>query len=150
MTRQKHLFCMFLMLVMLLIGCNSDNTDVIVENIADSAIILGFGEILERAPELWVEQTEYGSYAHMGYSDEYPERLEQVALTFERHKIALVLPKDMGDSYFYDDESNSLILYNEDKSKIVFLYVSEFLQDAEMKKIYDEELLNAVLGFDGF
>lgn len=103
----------------------------------------------EPEPEIIVIETDFGSYTRLGENTDHPEELEDVEINVNDTIIQLSLPKDMGASFHFDADMNSLFIFNEDKSKIGFIYFSDFLQTETHKVAYDAETFANVIAFDG-
>lgn len=103
----------------------------------------------EPEPEIIVIETDFGSYTRLEANTDHPEELEDVEINVNDTIIQLSLPKDMGASFHFDADMNSLFIFNEDKSKMGFIYFSDFLQAETHKVAYDAETFANVIAFDG-
>ncbi len=131
---------------------NAFKTDAVTETITtDESIFESESQTEEEiVPEIIVIETDFGSYTRLGTNVDYPTYLEDVELNVHGQIYQLSLPKDMGDSFSYDSDTNSLFIYNKDKSKLAFIYLTEFLQTENNKIAYDTETMKNVISFDSF
>lgn len=104
----------------------------------------------ETTPEPVVIETVFGSYTRLGENEDYPETLENVEIDLNGQIFQLSLPKDMGGNFKFDADTNSLFIYSNDKSKVAYIYFTEFLQAETYKVVYDTETMANMMTFDGF
>lgn len=128
-------------------GC-SKSTVIEPEPTAES--IMAQSEVEETTPEPIVIETIFGSYTRLRENEDYPEVLEDVEIDLNGQIFQLSLPNDMGGSFKFDADSNSLFIYNNDKSKVAYIYFTEFLQAETYKVAYDTETMANMMTFDGF
>jgi len=133
-------------LLSLLSGCGNAHS----ASLESAIIIANETDELLTEPENSVIETDFGSYTRLGENADFPSALEDVEINFNHTVIQLTLPKDMGASFHYDENTNSLFIFNEDKSKMGFLYFSDFLQGEAYKTAYDTETFSNVITYDGF
>jgi len=155
--KQKILTTLFgtTMLLTLFSGCENSNSTAVSNEIATTEEI---SEVLEEIPtsteesepEIIVIETDFGSYTRLGENVDYPEELENIEIDINNTLIQLSLPKDMGASFHFDSDTNSLFIFNEDKSKMGFLYFTDFLQTEAYKIAYDTETFSNTIAFDSF
>jgi len=133
-------------LLSLLSGCGNAHS----ASLESAIIIANETDELLTEPENSVIETDFGSYTCIKENADFPSALEDVEISINDTVIQLSLPKDMGVSFHYDENTNSLFIFNEDKSKMGFLYFSDFLQGEAYKTAYDTETFSNVITYDGF
>lgn len=143
------------MLLTLFSGCGNNNSTTVANEIATTEEISELPEEIptsteEPEPEIIVIETDFGSYTRLGENADHPESLENVEININDAIIQLSLPKDMGASFHFDSDTNSLFIFDEDKSKMGFLYFTDFLQAEAYKIAYDTETFSNAIAFDSF
>jgi len=133
-------------LLSLLSGCGNAHS----ASLESAIITANETDELLTEPENSVIETDFGSYTRIKENADFPSALDDVEIKINSTTILLSLPKDMGASFHYDENTNSLFIFNEDKSKMCFLYFSDFLQGEAYKHAYNAETFSNVINYDGF
>ena len=119
--------------------------------------------VIELTPELQtakdealpvgVETTmEFGTLTRLDDNKDYPNALEDIKISCNGETFQMSLPKDMCMSYRWDAGSNTLVLFNEDRSKIAHLVFGNAPLDVNEKNVLanTESINNTLtkLGYD--
>lgn len=133
------------------------------EPVEEPSVEANLDIVIELIPELQaakdeafpvgVETTmEFGTLTRLGDNKDYPNALEDIKISCNGETFQMSLPKDMCMSYSWNAQSNTLVLFNEDRSKIAHLVFGNAPLDVNEKNVLaDTESINNTLtklGYD--